>query len=110
MGGGCSTLEREKRKAYRILVVNSEETRPLGKPRRGWEDNIKMKLKEILRDSVGWENFDQDTEKWWYLVSTVMNLWVPKKSGLAEGLFVSQEGLCSMELDNYAFDSVSSEF
>jgi hypothetical protein len=37
----------EKRNEYRILVVNPEEKRPLGRPRRGWVDNIKIYLREI---------------------------------------------------------------
>jgi hypothetical protein len=37
----------EKRAAYRILVVRPEERRPLGRPRRGWEDNIKIDLQEV---------------------------------------------------------------
>jgi hypothetical protein len=50
MGGACST-NGEKRNAYRILVGKPEGKRPLGKPRRRWEDNIKMDLK---RDRMGW--------------------------------------------------------
>jgi hypothetical protein len=42
-----------KRNAYRILVVKPEGKRPLGRPRRGWVDNIKMDLREI-----GWDGMD----------------------------------------------------
>jgi hypothetical protein len=53
-GGGRST-HGEKRNACRILVGNPEEKRPLGRPRRRWEDNIKMDLREI---QVGWGGMD----------------------------------------------------
>jgi hypothetical protein len=43
----------EKRNAYRILVGESEGKRPLGRPRRGWVNNIKMDLREI-----GWDGID----------------------------------------------------
>jgi hypothetical protein len=46
MGGTCST-NGEKRNVYRILVGKSEGKRPLGRPRRKWEDNIKMDLRDI---------------------------------------------------------------
>jgi hypothetical protein len=47
MGGACSTYE-EKRNAYRILVRRTEGRRPLGRPRRRWEDNIKMDLEDEM--------------------------------------------------------------
>jgi len=50
MGGACSTYGA-RRRAYRVLVGKSEGKRPLGKPRRRWEDNIKMDLQE-----VGWRD------------------------------------------------------
>jgi hypothetical protein len=50
MGGACST-NGEKRNAYRILVVKPEGERPLGRPRRRWEGNIKMDLRW---DGVVW--------------------------------------------------------
>jgi hypothetical protein len=53
MGGACST-DGEKRNAYRILVGESEVKRPLGRPRRRWEDNIRMEL----RDRMGWYGLD----------------------------------------------------
>jgi hypothetical protein len=46
VGGACST-NGEKRSAYRILVGKSEGKGPLGRPRRRWEDNIKMDLRRI---------------------------------------------------------------
>jgi hypothetical protein len=61
----------EGRGVYRVLVGRPEGKRPLGKPRRGWEDNIKMDLREIGIDG------EQDRVQWRALVSTVMNLRVP---------------------------------
>jgi hypothetical protein len=52
MGGTCST-NGEKRNAYRILEGKPEGKRPLGTPRRRWEDNIKMDLRE-RQDGVVW--------------------------------------------------------
>ena len=46
MGGACSTYE-ERRISYRVLVGKPEGTRPLGRPRHRWEDNIKMDLQEV---------------------------------------------------------------
>jgi hypothetical protein len=46
MGSACST-HGEKKNAYRILVVEPEGKRPLGRPRRRWEDIVKMDLREI---------------------------------------------------------------
>jgi hypothetical protein len=62
----------ERRGAYRVLVGKPEGRRPLGRPRRRWEDNIKMDLRE------GWEGADwidlaQDRDRWRALVYTVMN-------------------------------------
>jgi hypothetical protein len=50
----------EIRKAYRILVGQPEEKRPLGKPRCRWEDNIKIYLREIGWDGMDWIDLAQD--------------------------------------------------
>jgi hypothetical protein len=68
---------RKKRNAYRILVGKPEGKRPLGRPRRGWEDNIKTDLREI-----GWGGMDsidlaQDGDQWRTLLNTGINLRVP---------------------------------
>jgi hypothetical protein len=73
MGSACST----KRKAYKILVGKPEGKRPLGRPRHGWVDNIKMDLREIGWDGVDWIDLAQDRDQWRALVNTVMNLQVP---------------------------------
>jgi hypothetical protein len=65
----------KRRGVYRVLVGKSEATRPLGKPRRRWEDNIKMDLQE--GGSYGWIELAQDTARWRALVNATMNLRVP---------------------------------
>ena len=62
---------------YRVLVGKLEGRRPLGGPRRRWEDNIKMDLREVGCGCVDWMELAQDRDKWHALVSAVMNLWVP---------------------------------
>jgi hypothetical protein len=62
---------------HRVLVGKPEWKRPLGRPSRRWEDNIKMDLQEL---GVGWGNWtkrDQDRDRWWALVSTLINFRVP---------------------------------
>jgi hypothetical protein len=67
----------ERRGAYRALVGKPEERRPLGRPRRGWEDNIKMDLREVGWGDIDWINLAQDRDRWRSVVYTVMNLRVP---------------------------------
>jgi hypothetical protein len=76
MGGACGA-HGELRGAYNILVGRSEERRPLGRPRRRWEDNIKIDLREIGFGDVHWIHLAQDRDRWRALVNTVMNLRVP---------------------------------
>jgi hypothetical protein len=67
----------EVRGAYNILVGRPEGRRPLGRHSRRWEDNIKMDLRETRFGDVDWIHLAQDRDRWWALVNTVMNLWVP---------------------------------
>jgi hypothetical protein len=67
---------REGRGVYRVLVGRPEGKRPLGRPRRRWEDNIKMDLREIGIDGSNWIRLAQDRVQWRAFVSTVMNLQV----------------------------------
>jgi hypothetical protein len=59
------------------LVGRPEGKRPLGRPRRRWEDNIKMDLREIGIDVANWIRLAQDKARWRACVNTVMNLRVP---------------------------------
>jgi hypothetical protein len=65
------------RGAYNILVGKPEGRRPLGRPSRRWEDNMKMNLREIGFGDVDWINMAQDRERLRALVNTVMDLRVP---------------------------------
>jgi hypothetical protein len=67
----------ERRGAYRDLVGKPEGRRPLGIPRRRWEDNIKKDLREVGCGGVDWIDLAQDRDRWRALVYTVMNLRVP---------------------------------
>jgi hypothetical protein len=67
----------EVRGAYNILGGRPEGRRPLGRPRRRWEDNIKMDLREIGFGYVDWIHWAQDRDRWRALVNTVMNLKIP---------------------------------
>jgi len=67
----------ERRGVYRVLVGKPERKRPLGKPRRRWEDNIKIDLQEVGYRSRDWVQLAQDRESWWAFVKAVMNLLVP---------------------------------
>jgi hypothetical protein len=66
-----------EKNAYRTLVGKPEGKRPLERPRRGWEDNIKMGLREIGWSGMYWIDLAQDRDQWRILVNTVMNLRVP---------------------------------
>jgi hypothetical protein len=61
---------------YRVLMGNPEGKRPLGRPRRRWEDLIRMDLREIGWGSVDWIKLAQDRDRWRAVVNTMMNLWV----------------------------------
>jgi hypothetical protein len=66
----------EVKGAYNILVGRPEGRRTLGRPRRRWEDNIKMNLMEIRFGYVDWIHLAWDRDMWWAPVNTVMNLQV----------------------------------
>jgi hypothetical protein len=67
----------EKRNTYTILVGKPEGKRPLGKPRRRWDDNIKMDFSEIGWGGMDWIDLAQDRDQWRALVNTAMKLRVP---------------------------------
>jgi transcription termination factor 2 len=74
--GHIARMEKN-RNAYSILVGKQEGKRPLGRPRCGWVDNIKMDLREIGWDVMDWIDLAQDRDQWRALVNTVMNIRVP---------------------------------
>ncbi|KAJ4431962.1 hypothetical protein ANN_20571 [Periplaneta americana] len=67
----------ESTNAYRMLVGRSEGKRLLGRPRRRWEDNIKMDLRELGYDDRDWINLAQNREQWRAYMRAAMNLRVP---------------------------------
>jgi hypothetical protein len=67
----------EDRGVYRVLVGKPEGKRPLGKPRRRWDDNIKMDLQEVGGGRGDWTELAQDRNRWRALVGTVRNFRVP---------------------------------
>ena len=75
------TLMGERRGVHRVLVGKPEGKRPMGRPRRRWEDNIKLDLQEVEGSCGDWMELAQDRDSWRALVSTVMNLGVPKMLG-----------------------------
>ena len=76
MGGACSAYG-ERRCVYRVLVGKPEGKRPLGRPRRRWEENIKMDLQEVGCGGMDWIDVAQDRDRWRALVTAVMNFRVP---------------------------------
>jgi len=67
----------EERSVHRFLVGNLRGKRPLGRPRRRWEGNIKMDLQEAGGGCGDWMELAQNRDRWRALVSTVMNFRVP---------------------------------
>jgi hypothetical protein len=74
---GHVTLMAEGRGVYRVLIGRPEGKRPLARPRRRWEGNIKMDLREIGIDGANWIQLAQDRVQWRAFVNTAMNLKVP---------------------------------
>ena len=73
----------EGRGVHRVLVGKPEGKRPLGRPRRRWEDNIKMYLQEVGGVCGDWMELAKDRDRWRALVNKVMNLRVPKIRGIS---------------------------
>ena len=67
----------EGRGVHRVLVGKPEGKRPLGRPRRSCEDNIRLDLQEVEGTYGDWMELAQDRDRWRALVSTVMNFPVP---------------------------------
>jgi hypothetical protein len=76
VGGTCGT-HGGGRSIYRFLIEKPEGKKPLGRPRRRWDDNIKTDLREMAIDGTNWIRLAQDRVQWRAFVKTVMNLRVP---------------------------------
>ncbi|KAJ4438755.1 hypothetical protein ANN_14706 [Periplaneta americana] len=92
----------ESRNVYRVLVGRPEGKRPLGRPRRRWEDKIKMDLREVGYDGRDWINLAQDRDQWWAYVRAAMNLRIVYAAGSPH------ESLCDMPFP-YRGDTDSNE-
>ena len=73
----------EGRGVHRVLVGKPEGKRPLGRPRRRWEDNIKMNLQEAGGGCGDGMELARDRDRWRALVSTVRNFRIPKMRGIS---------------------------
>jgi hypothetical protein len=73
VGWACSTYG-ERRGVYKVSVGKPVRNKPLGRPRRRWEDNIKMDLQEVGCEGMNWIDVAQNRDRWRVLVNSVMNL------------------------------------
>jgi hypothetical protein len=67
----------DKKGGYRVFVRKPDGNRPLGRPRRRWEDNIKMGLQKVGYGGRDWIDLAQERDRWRAFVNAVMNLRVP---------------------------------
>ena len=74
---------REGRAVHRVVMGKPEGKRPLRRPRRRWEDNIKVDLREVGGGCGDWMELARDRERWRALVSTLMTFGVPKMRGIS---------------------------
>jgi hypothetical protein len=80
---GHVALMGEGKGVYRVLVGEPELKRPLGRPRRRWEDNIKMALQEVGCGGMEWVELAQDRDRWRAHVNVVMNFGFHKMRGIS---------------------------
>ena len=73
MGGACSVYGGS-RGIYRVVVGKPERKRSLGRPRRRWEDNIKMDIQEVECGGMDWMKLAEDRDRWRALLNAVINL------------------------------------
>ena len=71
MGRSCSQME-EGRSTFKILTGTPTGKRPLGRPRHGWENNIRMDLKEIGINTANWVDSARDRDYWRNLVNAAL--------------------------------------
>jgi len=76
MGWACSAYGGEERR-MQVLVGKPEGKRQIGRPRRRWDDNIKMDLQEVGCGGMDWIELAQDRDRWRALLNAVMSLRVP---------------------------------
>jgi hypothetical protein len=75
--GGCEGRIGKKRGVYRILAGKPDVNSQLGRPRRRWEDNIKMYLQEVGCGVVDWIELAHAWDRWRALVNAVMDIQIP---------------------------------
>jgi hypothetical protein len=75
--GWESSMNRERKDVYRVLVGNPEGKTPLGSPRRRWDYNIKKDVQKLGFGDEDWIGLVQDRDRWRAFVNAVMNLRVP---------------------------------
>jgi hypothetical protein len=80
----------EERGVHRVLVGKPEGKRPLGRPRRRWEDNMKMDVQEVGGGRGNWKELAQDRDRWRALVSTVKNHQLLKKHSAPWSKYMTQ--------------------
>jgi len=80
MSGACGAYGGG---VHRVLVGKPQGKRPLERPRRRWEDNIKMDLQEVGGGCRDWMELAQDRDRWRVVVSKLMNFRVTKKRGIS---------------------------
>jgi hypothetical protein len=76
MGGECSA-DAERRGVYRVLVGKPEGKKPLGRPRRRWNDYIKIDLQVVGCGGMDWIELAQVRDRWLEFVKAVINLRIP---------------------------------
>ena len=74
---GHVAIMEEVRSAFKMLTGTPSGKRPLGRPRRRWEDNIRMDLKEIGINTRNWVDLTQDRDYWRALVNVTLHLSIP---------------------------------